>query len=201
VRTGTIAAGFLILSLNPLSVEAAEPNAGADLAKRVCATCHGAEGNSLSPTFPRLAGQPAAYVEVQIKAFRDRTRADPHARAYMWGMASQLTDDVIRQLASYYAAQPAPSGEAADGPEIARGREIFEQGIGAENAPACRTCHGDKAQGQGAVPRLAGQHRQYLEQQLAAFASNLRENETMHENSKTLTAADISAVAAFLSAY
>jgi cytochrome c553 len=169
------------------------------LADKVCIACHGAGGKSLSPTFPRLAGQTAEYLEVQIKAFRDHSRADPHAQAYMWGMAAQLSDDAITAVAAYYASQTPVAGSPADPAEVAAGKRIFLEGIEAQQVPACHACHGEKAEGAGAVPRLAGQHRRYLERQLEAFASTIRANEIMHDNSKNLTAAEISAVSAYLS--
>jgi cytochrome c553 len=193
--TATVAV-ILAIGLWSLPVAYAADN---ELANKVCATCHGPAGQSVAPTFPRLAGQTAEYLDTQIKAFRDRTRADPHARAYMWGMAAQLSDETIAGLAAYYSALPPAAGIAADPGEVAKGRSIFMDGIEAEQVPACHACHGEKAEGIGAVPRLAGQHRRYLERQLEAFASNLRANEIMHDNSKNLTAAEISAVAAFLS--
>jgi cytochrome c553 len=144
--------------------------------------------------------QTRQYLGVQLKAFRDRSRADPHAQAFMWGMAAQLSDDTIKQIAEYYATQPVPRGESAEAAEIAAGKMIYEQGLEKQDVPACMTCHGDKAQGNEVFPRLAGQHRNYLEKQLEAFAANLRENEIMHENSTKLTARQISDVAAYLSA-
>lgn len=179
---------------------AADTNPGVDLAQRVCATCHGPAGQSVSPIFPRLGGQQEEYLVAQIKAFRDRSRADPHAQAFMWGMAAQLSDDVIKQIASYYASQPPVKGAAGDAAEIAAGEKIYRQGIEKQDVPACQSCHLEKAEGAGAIPRLAGQQRSYLEKQLEAFAANLRANEIMHENSKNLTARQISDVAAFLSA-
>jgi cytochrome c553 len=169
-------------------------------AEKVCVACHGAGGKSVNPTFPRLAGQRAEYLEAQIKAFRDHSRADPHAQAYMWGMAAQLSDNDISALAAYYAGQTPLPGSPADPAEVAKGKAIFTAGIETEQVPACQACHGEKAEGLGPLPRLAGQHRRYLERQLEAFASNLRVNEIMHDNSKNLTAAEISAVAAYLSA-
>ncbi len=61
----------------------------------VCSSCHGPKGRSISSTFPRLAGQQKDYIEAQLKAFRDHTRADPHAKTYMWGMAARLSDPTI----------------------------------------------------------------------------------------------------------
>src|SRR5579863_8590257 len=71
-----------------------------------CGTCHGVNGRSIAPTFPNLAAQTAPYIELQLHAFKDQSRADPDAQAYMWGMASQLSDATITGLAGYFAAQP-----------------------------------------------------------------------------------------------
>jgi cytochrome c553 len=180
--------------------EAQQKSAPPDLVTRVCSTCHGPRGVSISPMFPNLAGQQVVYLETQLKAFRDRSRADPHAQAFMWGMAAQLTDAAITEIAAYYAAQPPAPGKPAGRDETAAGKKIFEEGIPAQQVPPCQSCHGDKAAGNGPFPRLAGQHRPYLERQLAAFISNARANEIMHANAKDLTALQISQIAAFLSA-
>lgn len=179
----------------------AQPSASVAGTEHVCSSCHGMGGKSnLSSTFPRLAGQQDEYLVNQLKAFRDKSRADPHAHTYMWGMAARLSDSTIDGLASYYSTQPPVHGSPGDPAQMAAGKKIFDEGIPAENVPACSACHGEQAQGAGAIPRLAGQHRSYLERQLAAFSSNARANEIMHENSKNLTAPQISEVAAFLSA-
>jgi cytochrome c553 len=187
------------LVLPAIQASAADRSAALDLVAKECSTCHGPKGISVSSTFPNLAGQQAEYLEAQLKAFRDRSRADPHAQAFMWGMAAQLTDSTIKEIAGYFASQPPATGGTADPAEVAAGKKIFDEGVPAQDVPACQACHGDKGQGNGAFPRLAGQHRNYLEKQLEAFASNLRANEIMHENSKNLTALQISEVAAFLS--
>ena len=168
--------------------------------EHICSSCHGPEGKSVSPTFPNLAGQRAEYLDTQLKAFRDHSRADPHAHTYMWGMAAHLSDATIDGLASHYASLPPAPGTPGDPAEVAAGRQIYEAGIPAQNVPACNQCHGEHAEGNQGFPRLAGQHRSYLERQLEAFASEARANEIMHENSKNLTAAQISAVAAYLAA-
>jgi len=67
----------------------------------VCSSCHGPDGRSISPTFPRLAAQQKDYLVAQLQAFRDKTRADPHAQTYMWGMAAQLSDQNIDAIATY----------------------------------------------------------------------------------------------------
>jgi cytochrome c553 len=179
--------------------EAADNSAALDLVKRECSTCHGPQGISTSPTFPNLAAQTPQYLEAQLKAFRDHSRADPHAQAFMWGMAAQLTDPTIKEIAAYFSKQPAARGESAAPAEVAAGKKIFGEGIEKQDVPACMSCHGDAAQGNEVFPRLAGQRRGYIEKQLEAFATNLRENDIMHQNSTKLTARQISDVAAFLS--
>jgi cytochrome c553 len=163
----------------------------------VCSSCHGLDGRSVSPTFPRLAGQQHDYLVAQLQAFRDHTRADPHAHTYMWGMAAKLSDATIDGLATFYASQTPASGKQGDPTAMAAGQKIFEDGIEAREVPACWTCHGEKAEGADAIPRLAGQHTAYIEEQLGNFASLARANEVMHENSKNLTSEEIRAVAAY----
>lgn len=164
----------------------------------VCSSCHGFGGRSTSPTFPRLAGQRADYIEAQLKAFRDHTRADPHAHTYMWGMAAHLSDPLIHGIALYYAAQLPVPGTPRDPAEMAAGKKIFQEGIA--GVPPCQSCHGEHAEGMGPIPRLAGQHRDYLVEQLQNFASNARANEIMHANSKPLTRDEILAVTTYIAA-
>jgi cytochrome c553 len=164
----------------------------------VCSSCHGPEGRSISPTFPRLAGQQKDYLVAQLQAFRDKTRADPHAQTYMWGMAAQLSDSTIDGIANYYSSQAPVAGTPSTSPETAAGAKIYTEGIPSENVPACKSCHGEQAEGNGPMPRLAGQHQAYLARQLEAFQSMARANEIMHENSKDLTAEQIGEVAVYL---
>jgi len=164
----------------------------------VCSSCHGSEGRSISPTFPRLAGQQKDYLVAQLQAFRDKTRADPHAQTYMWGMAAQLSDQNIDAIATYYASQAPVAGKPSASPETTAGAKIYAEGIPSQGVPACMSCHGEQAEGNGPIPRLGGQHQAYLARQLEAFASMARANEIMHENSKDLTAEQISEVTAYL---
>ena len=166
----------------------------------VCTSCHGEYGRSISPTFPNLAGQQAAYIQAQLTAFRDHKRSDPHAQTYMWGMAAHLSNDIIHSIATYFAAQMPAPGEPGDPHDMAAGKQIYQQGIPARQVPACHACHGDHAQGLETIPRLAGQHREYIEKQLSYFSSNLRANEIMHENSKNLTPDEIREVATYAAA-
>ena len=152
------------------------------LATGVCSACHGPQGHSISPVFPNLAGQQSAYIILQLDAFRSHERGDPNARAYMWGMASQLSDASIKGLADYYAAQKPAVGEIGDKPLMAEGQKIYSQGIAAQGVPACASCHGKDAEGAGAFPRLAGQHADYLVAQLQGFQSGTRANAPIMAN-------------------
>ena len=164
-----------------------------------CSTCHGPNGRSVAPTFPILAAQQASYLELQLHAFKDQTRADPDAQAYMWGMAAPLSDAMIGELAAYYAKQPAAAGRAA-GPAtlVARGKQIFEVGVPAKQIPACATCHGAHAEGMASFPRLAGQHAPYLLKQLLVIQSVLRTAPVMHGVIKDLTKDQMEAVVVYL---
>lgn len=170
------------------------------LASQVCASCHGPHGDSISSAFPRLAGQNAAYIAAQLKSFKNQTRGDPYAQAYMWGMAAQLDDDVIGRLAAYYAAETPPAGKPGDPGRMAMGRRLFENGVPETGIPACAACHGDRAQGKEEIPRLAGQHPEYLVKQLAAFKSLQRGNAViMHVVTDKMTLDQMRAVAEYAS--
>jgi cytochrome c553 len=191
---------LMTLSCLAPSLQAQEADAG-KFAAQVCATCHGPRGDSISPGFPKIAGQRAEYLESQLKAFRNRTRADPMAQAYMWGMSSQLSDDMIANLAVFYSGQKPPRGKAAD-PKLAQtGKAIYEGGIPGANVQACAACHGKDAEGTAAFPRLAGQHAEYLVKQLVLFKSSLREGSSalvMHNISTGMSFEQMEAVAAYL---
>jgi cytochrome c553 len=165
---------------------------------QTCAACHGADGRSVSPTFPNLAAQTAAYIELQLHAFKDQTRADPDAQAYMWGMASQLSELSISGLAAYYSKQSPAEGRGGNAALIARGQLIFAEGVPDRQIPACAACHGPKALGNGPFPRLAGQHAPYLFKQLLVIQSVLRTAPVMHGIIKDLKRDEMQAVAEYL---
>lgn len=80
------------------------------------------------------------------------------------------------------------------------GRQIYENGIVAQNIPACQACHGPRGEGKGAIPRLAGQHADYLKTQMWVFSFQLRENDIMHPNTKNMRGDQIDALASYLAA-
>lgn len=164
----------------------------------VCTSCHGFHGQSTSPTFPNLAGQQKDYIVAQLKAFRDHTRADPHAHTYMWGMAATLSDATIVGVAQYFSSQAPTPGTPGDPTLVAEGRQIYKNGIPDRQVPACQTCHGVNGQGNAIIPRVAGQHPGYIADQLQNFASGSRANDIMHRNAKNLTQQEAAQLAAYV---
>lgn len=143
------------------------PNvSGRTLALQVCSSCHGVDGNSTSPAFPKLAGQQEDYLIAQLKFFRDHNRSDPAGSEYMWGISRKLTDEQIKGLAAYFSQQKDAPNVAGDPATAAAGKAIFENGIPDKGVGACAGCHGASGMGNGTFPRLAGQHANYMIKQL-----------------------------------
>ena len=195
----TIGAGCTNIERSRNLADPAVP--GIVLAQQVCSTCHGFDGNSESPNFPRLAGQSDAYLIEQLTSFRSRGRSDPAGFVYMWGLSKNLTDEQIKGLAGYFAAQqPAAilhrSGNIS---LLDRGKALFDGGVPAKNIPPCAVCHGGDGQGSAQFPRIASQHADYLIKQLDAFrrAARRPDGGVMKNISHDLSGDDIAAVAAY----
>lgn len=196
--------------------------AGNVLAVQVCASCHGVNGQSQSPMVPILAGQQKEYLVNQLRDYRDHTRSNKYAVQYMWGIAGSLTDKQIQELADYFSKQaPVQVSKASPSDSnLARGKEIFENGIPAKGVIQCNSCHGPKGEGMATFPRIAGQHRYYLIQQLNVWKEPVQKEfmevggntwmprtiqfarphgVLMINEERNLSEADIEAVAAYLS--
>lgn len=169
-----------------------------DKAVNLCSTCHGPRGVSTSPEFPTLAGQHQAYLIAQMKAFRDRSRADKEAHEYMWGIAAQLDDAAIEGIARYYSMQPPPPARPVNEALAVQGSELFHRGIPNRGIPACATCHGQNAEGDAEKPRLAGQHAKYVDKQLRYIQMEQRDALTMRGAVKYLSNVEKEAVAAYV---
>lgn len=182
------------------SRDLANPNVPpAVTAVQVCAICHGVDGNSVSPNFPRLAGQQQTYIVAQLENFRAHGRSDPAGFEYMWGLSHKLTDDQIKGLAEYFSKQAPKPNAAVDPKLIAAGGEIYEKGVPIKEAPPCMACHGPKAQGIANFPRLANQHQDYMVKQLQVFQRTAeRPNTPMTQVAHLLSREDMEAVAGYL---
>ena len=171
-------AATTVISATALAQEAAKPNAAApDLAKakqiasQVCAACHGADGNSVSPANPNLAGQGADYITLQLMHFKAGVRVNPTMQA----MAAPLSDDDMRSLGAYFSQQK-PKGLGAKDPALVKtGQHLWRGGDAASDVPACAGCHSPTGAGVPKnYPRLASQYADYVYAQLKAFKSGAR---------------------------
>jgi cytochrome c553 len=174
-RTVMALAGVILVS--PMW---AQPAAKPDLSKaqqivtKVCAACHGADGNAVIPGNPVLAGQHPEYVTKQLADFKSGERKS----AVMAGMAAPLSPQDMKDLGAYFAAQKPRPGAAKDIELVKTGQAIYRGGIMAKAVPACASCH--LANGVGIpiqYPRVAGQHADYTVQQLQQFRSGDRAND------------------------
>ena len=168
------------------------------LAIGVCGVCHGVNGNSKNPMFPRLAGQKAWYLEQQLKEFRNHTRGDAYAVSYMWGMASHLSNGTITALAKYFSHQKTGPGTPSPPVVVAEGGRFYHRGIPSQGVPACAACHGPNGLGTAHFPRVAGQHAEYIMKQLNAFKTNMRDVFVMHGITMTLHPKQEKAIADYL---
>ena len=167
----------------------------------VCAACHGADGNSIVPIWPKLAGQNAAYLERQLLLIKDGSRPVPE----MAGIVMGLSDQDMADLAAWFASQttsPATSDESL----VAVGKRLSQAGNAATDVPACMACHGTAGAGMPLTgyPALAGQHSAYTEKMLKGFRSGSTWGEDddsskiMVDVTNRLTDAQITAVANYM---
>ena len=179
--TQIICLAVLVSSITPVvaqSISAGERKHG------FCASCHGINGQSFKVNYPILAGQAAPYILRQLRDFKQGRRSDPN----MDPVAAQLSEEDMRDLAAFFAAQePHSSLPKADPTEVIRGRKKADAG-------QCASCH----LGRGATlisqfPYIQGQHRNYMVKQLMDFRSGRRANDSgvMHRIAQTMTDADI----------
>ncbi|MFT5888018.1 MAG: cytochrome c553 [Zhongshania sp.] len=146
---------------------AAEGNASAGNAKAApCAACHGADGNSAAPNFPKLAGQGERYLVKQITDIKSGARSVP----MMAGQADNLSEQDIADIAAFYASKAGSTGQTAPA-LLDKGAAIYRGGIADRNIPACSGCHSPTGSGMAAAgfPALSGQHADYVVAQLTAF--------------------------------
>ena len=130
-----------------------------------CSACHGADGNSAAP-FPKLAGLGEKYLFKQLRDIRDGGRLVPT----MAGQLDGKTDQDLADIAAYFSSQ-VRSGGQTDPELLALGAQVFRGGIAERKVPACSSCHSPTGQGNapGGFPPLAGQHAQYVADQLRAY--------------------------------
>jgi cytochrome c553 len=149
------------------------------IAAQVCAACHGADGNSVAPANPKIAGQIPEYLQKQLLDFKAQDGQKPvRESAIMNGMVANLTDADVKALAAYYAGQAQQPGTAADKALATLGQKLWRGGDSLHGIPACAGCHGPAGAGIPAqFPRLSGQFAEYVAAQLTAFREGKRSND------------------------
>ena len=164
-----------------------------------CAACHGVDGNSLAPTFPKLAGQSASYIAKQLKDIKNGVRPSPVMLAFANIVG---TDEDRANVGAFFASQPLKPGTSD--PALAdEGKNIYDSGIADKGVAACVACHGVNGEGNdlAVFPQLQGQHAAYTESQLKAFRDGARANDPsgmMRDIAAKLNDAEIKALASYI---
>ncbi|MCE2971040.1 MAG: cytochrome c4 [Burkholderiales bacterium] len=161
-----------------------------------CVLCHGADGESSSELFPKLAAQNANYLAKQLANFKSGARKS----TTMQPMVKDLSEADFASLGAYYAAKPASAHDVSDADLAGVGRYMYAKGNRYSGVPACAGCHGPDGGGTAALPRLAGQHALYVENQIKQFNKRERttDNEVMHTVAAKMTELEVKAVAEYL---
>lgn len=165
-----------------------------------CTACHGADGNSPSNLYPKIAGQHASYLVKQLKEFKSGERQDP----VMAGMVAGLSEQDMQDLAAYYESQTTTPETVS--PEVAEAaRKFYMGGDINRNIPGCTACHGPRGNGLelAVFPKISGQHPAYTKSQLEKFRAGQRHNDMngmMRDVSGKLTDEDIKLLSEYISA-
>lgn len=175
-RMGWISVLVLGAVVTQTSLADGSAEAGATKAT-TCIACHGPNGNSVNDLWPTLAGQNAAYIKTQLKAFHDNRRIN--SNNVMTAMGAGLSDQDMDDLAAYFAAQT-PKGQEADPSYWKAGEQLYRGGDRTRNIPACMACHGPVGRGNPAAgyPALRAQHAVYTVKQLTDYAADQRYSHT-----------------------
>jgi cytochrome c553 len=196
-KNARIALMLLLGALNLAAHAQADEARAKKIVGGVCFVCHGAEGESSSEVFPRLAGQHWEYTAKQLENFKSGKRKS----TAMADMAAKLTPDEMVALGKFFEKQTVPAEPAKDPSLAAVGKYIYQNGNKFSGLAACASCHGSEAKGTAALPRLAGQYADYIATQLQQFNKRERTNDNavMHAIVSKMTQLEMVAVAEYLS--
>src|SRR6185437_9034066 len=191
IRASIATAAFLLFGASQSAMAQAAP-APELIAK--CNNCHGGAGGNKAVA-PILNGLSADYLVARMNAFSKSFSQSPHAIENMWPVIANMDPAAKRELAEYFAniAVPATRLNSAS-----LGKDLYEQDVPAQGLASCQSCHGAEAQGQGAIPRLAGQRPEYLASQLWAFKLAVRIHGPMNTRAMKFSATEIDALANYL---
>lgn len=193
-------AACLLLVTSLQAAAQGDPQAG-QAKSAICAACHGVDGNSAVPNWPKLAGQHEGYLARHITLIKSSARPVPE----MMGIAGGLSEQDIQDLAAYYAGLES-NGGVADESLVDLGRRVYMGGNAETGAPACMACHGPAGEGNplAGYPALAGQHAVYNAKMLREYRDGVNWGETdapshvMNGVARYLTDEEIDAVASYM---
>lgn len=198
MRSFLLASGALALFVSGqvFAADKAELARAEEIVSGRCFLCHGLEGESASPIFPRLAGQHSEYIAKQLGEFKSGKRKSDTMKP----QAEDLTPAEMKALGVFFEGKKAGARQGRDADLVAVGKFIFSRGNQFSGLPACASCHGPKGLGTPQLPRLAGQHPRYTEDQLKQFNSRERNNDNavMHTVASRLTELERNAVAEYI---
>ena len=196
MRTVILAIAAVITAPAAGPAGAADGDRALEIVQGKCFICHGADGESSSPLFPRLAGQHAAYIARQLADYRSGRRKSDTMRP----MVDDLTPEDFAALGRYFESRPPLAHVVPDVALAQVGWFIFVRGNPYSGVPPCASCHGPKGYGTEQLPRLAGQHAMYIENQLKKFNTRERTNDNaiMHSVASKLTELEAKAVSAYI---
>ncbi len=189
--------GLCAAWLSPSAMAQADEARAKKIVGGVCFVCHGAEGESSSEVFPRLAGQHWEYTAKQLENFKSGKRKS----TAMADMVAKLTPDEMIALGKFFEKKSVEAEPAKDAGLAAVGQYIFHNGNKYSGLAACASCHGAQAKGTTSLPRLAGQYAGYTETQLKQFNQRERTNDNavMHAIASKMSPLEMAAVAEYLS--
>jgi cytochrome c553 len=158
-----IASSLVLISLQAFAKGDAVAGQGKSA---ICTACHGVDGNSAVPNWPKLAGQHEKYLVRQVTLIKSGDRQVPE----MLGIVPSLSDQDIEDLAAYFASQEVTPG-VADETKVTLGERLYRAGNAESGVPACMSCHGPAGEGNplAGYPALAGQHSVYTNKMLTGF--------------------------------
>ncbi len=198
MKHSIMAAVLLAATFSAAPLLAAEPDAkrAEEIVASRCSLCHGKDGEAASAVYPRLAGQHAEYIARQLADFKSGKRVSETMKP----QAEGLTPEEMTALGAYFEKKKIGGRRVQDADLLAVGKYIFSQGNRYSGLPGCATCHGADGHGTAQLPRLAGQHPRYIEDQLKQFNKRERTNDNavMHTVASKLSELETHAVAAYI---
>lgn len=194
LRFGRLAA--LAILLSPLAVQAGDAAKAVTLSANLCASCHGEDGNSAVPLFPKLAGQQAVYLLRELKDYKSGKRASE----VMGPIVAGLSEEDLANLAAFYASQKPAPGTVTEPSLLPVGKTLYLKGNDQSGIPTCESCHEVDGAGSGKFPRVAGQNVEYTLEQFRLYAAGKRTNGTrvMKTIAERMTEQETRAVAEYM---